>query len=303
MSSTLQHPLSKRHFTEIDGLMTDSGALLTCILGDEVKDPARKVPLSMLLSVILNGIFQLAFVIVLLFTIGDPLTTLETPTGYPIIQILYGATGSNAGTIVLMTMLMFNGMVAMFSSLASVSRLTWAFARDKGLPFSGFLGHVSHTYTPYLERPLRHRLQVSPTLRVPLNSLGLITIIVALLMLINLGSETALFAILSLSSIALMLSYVLPIIFFALARFRHDRIPFGPFHLGRFGLPINIFAILYGVYIFIWLPFPPYLPVTAQNMNWSGPVLGGVIVFAVLDWVISGRKRFLVPSDLRSGDY
>jgi hypothetical protein len=120
------------------------GLLTNLVTGDEVKDPSRKVPLSMLLSVVLNGIFQLAMVILLLFTIGDPLTTLETPTGYPIIQILYGATNSYAGTVVLMAILMFNGMVAMFSSLASVSRLTWAFARDKGLPFSGFLGHVSY---------------------------------------------------------------------------------------------------------------------------------------------------------------
>ena len=111
--------------------------------GDEVKDPSRKVPLSMVLSVIINGVFQLGFVILLLFTLGDPSTTLETPTGYPIIQILYGATKSHAGTTVLMVMLFWNGLVAMFSSLASVSRLTWAFARDRGLPFSDFFGYVS----------------------------------------------------------------------------------------------------------------------------------------------------------------
>ena len=111
--------------------------------GDEVKDPSRKVPLSMVLSVVLNGFFQLGFVIVLLFTLGNPVTALQTPTGYPIIQILYGATKSHAGTTVMMAMLFWNGLVSFFSSLASVSRLTWAFARDKGLPFSDFFGHVS----------------------------------------------------------------------------------------------------------------------------------------------------------------
>ena len=97
----------------------------------------------MVFSVLLNGIFQVAFVILLLFTLGDPETALTTPTGYPIIQILFGATKSYAGTTVLLVMLFWNGIVAMFSSLASVSRLTWAFARDKGLPFSGFFGYVS----------------------------------------------------------------------------------------------------------------------------------------------------------------
>ena len=46
--------------------------MLTYNPGDEVKDPARKVPLSMLVSVILSGMFQLAFVIYFLFAIGPP---------------------------------------------------------------------------------------------------------------------------------------------------------------------------------------------------------------------------------------
>ena len=100
----------------------------------------------MVLSVVINGFFQLGFVIVLLFSLGDPQTTLTTPTGYPIIQILFGVTQSHAGTTVLMVMLFWNGIVAMFSSLASVSRLTWAFARDKGLPFSDFFGYVSRHF-------------------------------------------------------------------------------------------------------------------------------------------------------------
>jgi choline transport protein len=133
-------------------------------------------------------------------------------------------------------------------------------------------------------------------MRVPLNALGLVTIVVALLMLINLGSATALFAILSLSSVALMMSYVLPIIFFTLAKLRGDHIPYGPFRLGRWGLPINLFAIVYGIYILIWLPFPPYLPVTAKNMNYSGPILGAILIFALFDWSIWGKKRFEVPS-------
>ena len=87
----------------------------------------------------------LAFMIVILFTLGDPTVALSTPTGYPIIQVLYGATKSKAGTTVIMSFIIWNGMIALFSSLASVSRLTWAFARDHGLPFPEFFGYVSST--------------------------------------------------------------------------------------------------------------------------------------------------------------
>ena len=33
--------------------------------------------------------------------------------------------------------------VALITCIASTSRQVWAFARDKGFPFSGFLEHVS----------------------------------------------------------------------------------------------------------------------------------------------------------------
>jgi choline transport protein len=136
---------------------------------------------------------------------------------------------------------------------------------------------------------------VHPTLRIPLNALGLVIIIVVLLTLISIGNTTAFFAILSLNTLALYISYVMPIIFFMIAKLRGENIPYGPFKLGRFGLLINIFSILYGIFIIIFLPFPPLLPVTGANMNYGGPVMAAVILFALADWAISGHKRFKVP--------
>lgn len=146
------------------------------------------------------------------------------------------------------------------------------------------------------KRILRSKIQqVHPRLRIPFNSLALAASAIALLQLINIGSTTALYAILSLSTISLYISYVLPIIFFTLAKFRGDSIPYGPFRLGRWGIPANLFSIAYGIFILVWLPFPPYMPVTALNMNYGGPVMGAVILFALVDWFIWGRKRFSVP--------
>jgi hypothetical protein len=65
--------------------------------------------------------------------------------------------------------------------------------------------------------------------------------------------------------------------------------------MGRKGVIINILAVVYLIYVVIWMPFPQMLPVTASNMNYAGPVLGAVIIGALLDWAISGRKRFQVP--------
>lgn len=59
--------------------------------------------------------------------------------GLPIIETLYEATGSKAGTVFMMLCIYVIIGASQFNILASVSRLAWAFAKDGGLPFS----HVS----------------------------------------------------------------------------------------------------------------------------------------------------------------
>jgi choline transport protein len=116
--------------------------------------------------------------------------------------------------------------------------------------------------------------------------------VVVLLSLITVGNTTAFFAILSLNTLALYLSYLLPIIFFSLAKLRGQHIPYGPFRLGKFGLVVNAFAIVYAIFIIIFLPFPPILPVTGKNMNYAGPIMAAVIIFAIADYAVGGHKRF-----------
>lgn len=248
-------------------------------MSDEVKNAPRNVPLSMLYSVLINGAMALAFMITILFCLGDLETALESPTGYPIYAVIMGATKSKAATTALMVFVFFNGLVSLFSSLASVSRLTWAFARDKGLPASNFLGRVH------------------PTLRIPLNALMLVSVIIVLIQLINIGSTTALYAIVSISTIGLYISYVMPILFIFLAKIRGDQIVYGPWKMSRaLGLATNLFAVVYGIFIIIWLPFPPYMPLTAENFNYAGPIIGFVILLAFGDWFVgTGEKRFEVP--------
>ena len=116
--------------------------------------------------------------------------------------------------------------------------------------------------------------QVHPTLRIPLNSLLLISIIIMLLNLINIGSTTAFFAILSLNTLAMYISYILPILFLVIHKIRGQHIPYGPFKIPRgLSLPINLFAICYAIFIAIFLPWPPVVPVSAQTMNYGGPAM------------------------------
>ena len=46
----------------------------------------------------------------------------------------------------------------------------------------------------------------------------------------------------------------------------------------------------------IFIPFPVVLPVTAATMNYAAPILGFVMLLALIDWFTSGHKRFEVPT-------
>lgn len=112
------------------------------ILGDEVKEPHTRVPYSMITAVSLNSFMQTAFVICLLFTIGDLDTVANSPTGLPIIEVFHSATKSRAATNILVCMMGVVLFISLLNIFASVSRLTWAFATDKGLPFWKAFSHV-----------------------------------------------------------------------------------------------------------------------------------------------------------------
>jgi choline transport protein len=161
----------------------------------------------------------------------------------------------------------------------SVSRLTWAFARDRGLPFSDFFSYVH------------------PTLKIPTRALGLVSVLSCLLALINIGSTTAFFAVLSLSTLSLYISYMLPILFFLIRKLEGRHPVYGPFKLGKWGVPINLFALVFASYMVVFMSFPTFLPVTKSTMNYAAPVWIACLLFALGDWVVSGHKRFTVPAN------
>jgi choline transport protein len=243
-------------------------------MSDEVKKARVRVPRSMITSVVLNATMQFAYLLTVLF--GD--IEVVTASPLPIIQVYYQATGSKSATNLFVIMIAIIIFISFFNVFASVSRLLWAFSRDNGLPFS-------HIFA-----------KVHPTLRMPINSLILIGVCLTLLALINIGSSTAFNAFISLPALGLYISYFFPILYLFIRRMtRSQPIPYGPFKLGFFGPFINLGAMMYIIFIVIWMPMPSFLPVTKDNMNYAGPLIGAVILGALVDWVISGRKRFQIP--------
>ncbi|KAM0228740.1 hypothetical protein ACHAPO_010490 [Fusarium lateritium] len=152
------------------------------------------VPRAMVSSILVNWPLGFAFLLVVLFFMGDVASALNTPTGFPIIQICYNMTGSKTAATCMVSAI--TAMAALFTVplITSAARVMWAFARDGGLSFS------------------HHIAKVDKRREIPTISVLAVTFLLILLGLINIGSTTAFNAILSLAVVSLQFTYLVPIV-------------------------------------------------------------------------------------------
>jgi len=101
-------------------------------MSEEVRKAKNAVPRSMILTIAINGVMAFAFILVLLYCLGDPNLVLDA--SMPILNICYNATGSWPATNALVSGLIIVTYCVVAASVASVSRITWAWARDGALP-------------------------------------------------------------------------------------------------------------------------------------------------------------------------
>jgi amino acid transporter len=252
-------------------------------MSEEIKDASIVLPRAIIWAASVNGTLGFIMVITFCFTLGNVADVLESPTGYPFIQVFFNATQSNAGTSIMTAILIVNITSACISTVATVSRQTWSFARDRGLPFSDFIAHVK------------------PGWNIPLNSVIITFAITTLLSLINIGSSAAFNAIGSLAVSALLATYIISFSCLILRRMRGN-LPPSRWTLGRFGLPINIGAVAYLLVVWVFIFFPVTTPVTAESMNWNVVMFCGTMLFAVAYYFLGGGRTYTSPVDLVKRD-
>lgn len=66
--------------------------------------------------------------------------------------------------------------------------------------------------------------------------------------------------------------------------------PSRPFNLGRIGYVCNVLAPLLVATIGLFICFPPQLPVTAGNANYTPPILAAMFLIILALWFTIGRK-------------
>lgn len=246
-------------------------------MSEEIKDASATLPEAIMWSVVLNASMGFIMAVTLIFTLGDVTSVLETPTGYPFIQIFYNATQSLAATNVMTAIIIICLTSCCISEVATASRQIWSFARDQGLPFSTYLS------------------QVTPGWNIPLRSVMLSFVITALLSCINIGSSTALSAINSLGGVSIISSYYITIGCLALKRLRGEPLPPRRWTLGRYGLAINIASLLFLTPVWFFYFWPVSTPVKAKNLNWAPVMYAGMIIISAIYYLVKGRHVYTGP--------
>lgn len=111
-------------------------------MSEEVENFAIVVPRSIIISILVNGCLGFAILLATLFALGDIEAILDSPTGFPFMEVFVQATASIRGSTAMASIIVALAICATIGFVATSSRMIWSFARDRGLPFSNFLSKV-----------------------------------------------------------------------------------------------------------------------------------------------------------------
>lgn len=193
------------------------------------------------------------------------------------IQLVYNTSGGKQAVTIGVTCFfnLLNFLIGCPGCLASASRVIWTFAREGGLP--------------------EVFARIDQRQKLPINALLLSWACVCCLALIYIGNETAFYGLCSGVTVVMIFSYAMPIFLRLVYGFKNVVVPPGPFSLGRWGVPINIFAVCWSTYLLIFLCFPTEMPVTKENMNYASLIFGACLLTTQLAWEVYGRRTYLGP--------
>lgn len=243
---------------------------------EEVKHPATQVPKAMVITIIINTIGGLLFLVPLMFVLPDVADLVALPSGQPVPTIIKSAVGSSGGAIGLLLPLMVLAILCGTACTTAASRCTWAFARDGAIPGSKWWS------------------KVHPGLDIPLNAMMLSMVVQILLGLIYFGSSTAFNAFSGVGVISLTISYAVPILSSMVdgrAQMKGAKFPLGD----KFGWFCNIIVIAWSALAVPLFCMPAYLPVTASTVNYAPVVFVGFTVISLAWYMVWGRKHYRGP--------
>ncbi|OJJ43195.1 hypothetical protein ASPZODRAFT_136388 [Penicilliopsis zonata CBS 506.65] len=311
------------------------GADASVHLAEEVSHPAETIPRVITASMLLNGVVGFVMVLAVAFCLSaDVSAVLDSSTGFPFLQVFADSLpASRAGAVVLGAVVLLLTWACANGITTSASRMTWAFARDSGVPFAQYIRRV---------HPRHH---------IPIIAVGVVATFACLLSLIYIGSPTVFNDVISLTVAGFYGSYLVPAALLLYHRVRGNILPhnavveavdvpdtvtpkkeeqttvglentaqeteeetagpnegsnliayapgqlyWGPWHLpGIWGTLNNAYACAYMVFVIFWSAWPVATPVSPATMNYGMLVTVSVLLFSLVWYVFRGRRYYRGP--------
>ncbi|KAL4975527.1 amino acid/polyamine transporter I [Aspergillus desertorum] len=238
---------------------------------EEMPNPSRNAPLAIGITLAIAFTTGLSYLIALMFSVQDFAALSDTNTGLPLTELFRQVTRSVGGAFGLTFILFIALGPCVVSSQLSSSRVLWAFARDRAMPFSDTWARVSRRFG------------------IPFNAQLLVAAAIAALGCLYLGSSTAFNSMLGAAVTINNVAYLIPISTNMLTgRANMHR---GTFHMGRWGWIVNSVTVGWLLFAIIFFSFPYNMPVTVESMNYTCVVVGGIPILILVWWFI-GNKQY-----------
>jgi amino acid transporter len=239
-------------------------------VAEETPDPGRRIPKAMRMTIYI-GVGASAFVCyALILAVPDIGAVISGKVTDPLGEILlssFGPIGSKAVIVVVMV----SFISCVLSLQAAVSRLIFAYARDKMIFGSSVLARLSTGH------------------HVPSAALVMAGVIPSAIVCLGLFVQDALTTIIGFAVIGIYLSFQMVVLGALHARSR-GWVPTGKFSLGAFGLPVNLAALAYGLGAIINLMWPRS-PDAAWYVNYGTPLTVAVVLGVGLTYMLLFRSH------------
>lgn len=205
-------------------------------VAEEVPDPTRQIPKAMRMTIYVGGAAAILVCLSLLLAVPDFGAVISGEDPDPVTTILNNAFGVT-GTKFVLAVVMLSFLSCTLSLMAAASRLMYSYARHDMILGSHLLRRFDRK---------RH---------VPPYAMVVAAVVPGVIVLGSYFSTKALTSIISFAILGIYLGFQMVVLAALRARLK-GWVPIGPFTLGRWGMPVTIAALIYGVLTMINIAWP-----------------------------------------------
>ncbi|KAG6986464.1 choline transport protein [Physcia stellaris] len=238
-------------------------------VAEEMKNPERRLPQALNVTMMIGFVTAFPLFLLMMLSVADVDAVLKSRLPYA--ELFYQITGSKTITTLMACWVTVALFFSVIGEWVTCGRLTWAFSRDRGLPYSAYFSHVSERF------------------RFPVRATLLTLAFCSFYGLLYLVSTTAFNSIITSAVLYLNITCAIPQALVAV-RGRKNVLPEHAFDLGWVGYLCNYLSPLLVFVVGILVCLPPELPVTQQNINYTPVVLVGLSLAVLGYWYVAGSE-------------